>query len=193
MKKNSCTGVSPVLKAVGSLVSLSTCPGTNLNLPLVPSRSQGAMDLQDLERELWREPEPSLTATAVGRSMAYNTQYSHHDVNQNLGPAPVWQGRPPHRTSRIDQYSGPQYQQYASVGYQQSPEFSCQSSLACHVLVPGRTFQPPQGNRLQSLPMLNRANHLPHGSPVAGTHRQPSCQQQQAPFLPVSSQERWLP
>jgi len=185
--------VSPVLKAVGSLVSLSTCPGTNLNLPLVPSRSQGAMDLQDLERELWREPEPSLTATAVGRSMAYNTQYSHHDVNQNLGPAPVWQGRPPHRTSSIDQYPGPQYQQYATVGYQQSPEFSCQSSLACHVLVPGRTFQPPQGNRLQSLPMLNRANHLPHGSPVAGTHRQPSCQQQQAPFLPVSSQERWLP
>jgi len=183
-----CAGkasVSPVLKALGSLVSPSTCPGTNLNLPLVPSRSQGAMDLRDLERELWSEPELGLTGTAVEGSMA-NTRYCHHDVNQNLKPAPVWQGRPPHRTSCIDQYPGPQYQQ--------SPEFSCQPCLSCYQLVSGSTFQ-PQGNRLHGLPMYSRANHLPFGSP-AGIHRRPSCQQQPdyaGPFLPMSSEGRWLP
>ena len=188
--------MSPVLKALGSLVSPSTCPGTNLNLPLVPSRSQGAMDLQDLERELCREPELGLTGAAVGGSMAY-TGHCHHDVNQNPEPAPVWQGRPLHRTSYIDQYpAGPQYQQFARVGYQQSPQFSCQPSLGCYQLVPGSTFQ-PQGNRLHGLPVFSRrANQLPLGSPVAGSHRQPSCQQQPdyaAPFHPMSSQGRWLP
>ena len=181
--------MSPVLKALRGRVSPSTCYGTNLNLPLVPLRSQGAMDLQDLERELRREPAYSLTGKETGGSMAF-TRYCHHDVNQNPEPAPVWQGRLSHRTSCIDQHPGPQYQQYSGVGYQQSPGFSSyQPSLACFQPIPGSTFQ-PQGNRFHDMPMLSRGNYLPLGSPGPKNH-QPSYQQHHncaAPFLPTSSQ-----
>ena len=191
--------MSPVLKALGSQTSPSTCPGSNLNLPLVPSRYQGAMDLQDLERELRRGPEctQSLTGEKVEGeykgSMAH-TAYCHHDVNQNPEPA-VWQGRrPPYRTSCVDQYPG-QYQQYARVGYQQSPGLSCQPYLSCYHLATGSTFQPSsyhqtQGSRLHGMPMFSRANHLPPGSPGVGNHQQPD---HAAPFLPMSGQGRWLP
>ena len=198
--KISYAGVSPVLKALGSQASLSTCPGNNLNLPEVPSRCEGAMDLRDLEFELRREPEwtQSLTGKLVEGeqkgSMAYNV-YCHHDFNQNLEPA-VWQGsRPSHKASCIDEFPGRKHQQYAKVGYQQSSGSSCQPSLGCYHLAPGSNFQPSsyhqtQGNRLHGMPMFRMANHLPSGSPGAGSHQQPD---HATTFLPMSAQGSWLP
>jgi len=209
-KEVGLSGVSPVLKALGSPALPSTCPGTNLKLPLVPSRCQGALDLHDLERELRREPEciQTLTRETVeGKNkgtMAF-TRYGHHDVNQN--PEPVWQGWPPLKTSCIDQcYPGRQYQQYARADHQHPPRFSYQP---CYQFTPA-TFLPssyhqPQGHTFQGLPLFSSVNLLPPGSPDLASHQpsshqpsshQHSSQQQQqqhdyaAPFLSMSAQQR---
>ena len=177
-------GVTPVQKALRKEAYPTACFTSTPQLPLVPSRSQGALDLWDLERELLREP---MVAAEYKGAHTHPSQ-CYHDVNQNpsypvqqrcnqMGylydldhrlssqsgrddTGPFMNSLPLPKTRYANQYPGPQYQQCATVVCQESPGSSYQHPLGCYQPTFSSTFQPSShqqlhGHRFQQMPMSN--------------------------------------